>query len=123
MSNALEKITSRRCWFVQHFMVWGQIGLGEVELLVAELSPAPMVLFGQVDIGDTAQLVRFDQLIDHRGNALPSNIKVPKVIVRPRQIEQAFVVGDETSESFKIAIDVSVTQAVATDLMVIEMGD
>lgn len=105
------------------FNVWGQEGLGDLHYLVYEKYPAASVLYGSTDIGESAQSVRYDDLIDHRGNRLPSVINSPRVMLRPRQSESVFLVGDETSQSFKIARDATGSSAVSVDLLVIEMGD
>lgn len=118
-----SEITARRMWFVPRFKVWGQEGLGDLHFLTYEQYPTASVLYSRTDIGDSAQQVRYDELIDHRGNQLPSVINSPRVMLRPRQSEAVFLVGDETSQSFKIVRDASGTSAVSVDLLVIEMGN
>lgn len=120
--NFNAEIKSKRIWFVPRFQVWGQEGLGGLHFLAYEQLPAASVIYGRTDIGGTAQSVRYDSLVDHRGNSLPSLINSPLVMIRPRQSEAVFLVGDETSESFKIARDASGTGAVTVDLMIVEMG-
>ena len=117
-----SEISARRMWFVPRFNVWGQEGLGDLLFLCHEHSPTSSVLFSSTDIGDSAQLVRYEDLIDHRGNQLPVMIDSPRVMIRPRQSESVFLVGDETSQTFKIARDASNSSAVTVDLLVVEMG-
>jgi len=117
------QINSRRAWFVPNYQVWGQAGLGGMQYLAYEQLPVASVLYGQTDIGDSAQSVRFDSLTDHRGNQLPATIDNPRVMIRPRQPEAVFLVGTESSDRFKIARDGSGNEAVTVDLLIIEMGD
>jgi hypothetical protein len=111
-------------WFVPQVAVWGAAGLGEIEYLVfEEVNSSGAVYHGSIDISDTPQEIRFDQLADHRGNQLPSSLASPRVIPRSREASSAFIVGEETAESFKIARDPSTTEVVTTDLLILEMGD
>lgn len=122
--TSLERVTSRRCWMVHDFAVWGRPTLGELDLLLYR-SPVASgeIFFGQADIGDAAQTVEFSQLTDHRGNQLPATISAPQVIIRPRSADSAFLIGHETSSSFRIAHDVNSDGPVLVDLFITEMGD
>ncbi|MEW5795791.1 MAG: hypothetical protein AB1772_05470 [Candidatus Zixiibacteriota bacterium] len=120
----LERILSRRTWFVPDFAVWGQPSLGEHEYLALEQVGATWsVYYGTAAIGESDQEVLFSQLTDHRGNALPGSIKSPRVLVRAKGSESAFVVGQETSDQFKIARDMSAPGPVVIDLYIVELGD
>ncbi len=124
MSSAIDKINSRRMWSIPDFQVWGLASGNAVEFLTVECVQAESsILYGEIDIGDTAQQVAFADLADHRGNALPNEIKSARVIVRPRGAQTAFVVGTEGASGFKIARDPNAPGPVAVDLLVIEMGD
>ena len=120
----LERLTSRRAWFVPDFTVWGQPSLGEHEYLALEqVGPTWSVYYGTAAVGESDQEVLFSQLTDHRGNSLPGSISSPRVQVRAKESESAFVVGQETSDRFKIAHDITAAGPVIVDLWIVELGD
>lgn len=122
--SALASVTSRRAWFVPDLVVWGLAGLGEVQFLTIEsVDGVNSVQFCLTDIGTGEQSVSYSQLIDHRGNQLPATISAPRVIVRPKSENAAFVVGQESPGSFKIARDPKAASAVTVDLLILEMND
>jgi hypothetical protein len=124
MNTALERITARRAWFVQEFVVWGVQGTGRVDYLALEAVDSTVsVLYGNADPGGGVQEVSFAELVDHRGNNLPATLKSPKVIPRPRGASTAYVVAAESSERFLIARDPDAAGPVLTDLLILEMGD
>ena len=124
MIAGLEKVKSRRVWFIPNFIVWGLPVWGEIEFLAVEqVASDKAVFYGSLDIGDTAQQVAFSDLTDHRGNPLPSTISSPRVLVRLRSQEAVFVVGEESDTTFKIARDPDASGPVTVDLLVVEMGD
>src|SRR5574341_1506874 len=104
MNIGLSSLKSRRAWLVPNFVVWGLEGLGEIEYLeVEQIDGTKSVGFSSTGIGDTSQSVSFGNLIDVRGNTLPGTIQRPLVTVRLHSEAQVFVVGAESSSSFKIA--------------------
>ena len=122
--SAIESVLARRMWFVPDFNVWGTTAGEEIEYLVVEQAPdSAAVFFGTVNAGENAQQVAFADLSDSRGNTLPETIARPRVLIRPRSAERAFIVGEESPEQFKIARDASGSGPVTVDLLVIEMGD
>ena len=124
MTTGFEKIAARRAWFVPHFVVWGLPVREEMEFLVLEkIATDEAVYFGCLDIGDTSQQVVFSDLTDHRGNQLPATISSPRVVIRPRSRETAFIVSQESPADFKIARDPEASGPVMVDLMIVEMGD
>ena len=124
MISGLEKVKSRRAWFIANFVVWGLPVLEEIEFLVVEdVASNKDVFYGSLDVEDTAQQVAFSDLTDHRGNQLPSSIASPRVMVRPRSQDSVFIVGEESGTTFKIARDPDASGPVTVDLLVIEMGD
>ena len=124
MISGLERAKSFRVWFVPEFSAWGLAGWSEIEFVVQEqVLSSTSILYGTIDIGDAAQQVTFANLTDHRGNQLPQSLLSPRVIVRPRSVETAFVVGEESAEGFKIARDPDASGPVMVDLLIIEMGD
>jgi hypothetical protein len=121
--TGLERVTSRRAWFVPDFTVWGQPSLGEHEYLaLEEVNAGVSIYYGTASIGENTQEVLYSQLTDHRGNALPEVIESARVFVRPKASNTAFVVGRETENRFKIAHDVDATGPVLVDLWIVELG-
>jgi hypothetical protein len=119
-----ERVTTHRSWFVPDFAVWGQPSLGEHEYLALEkIGSIRSVFFGTASVGESQQEVLYSQLTDHRGNMMPSQLDSPRVFVRARGSEAAFVVGSESPDRFKIARDADTTGPVTVDLLIVEMGD
>lgn len=123
MLSGLEKVKSKRIWFVSDFSVWGVANEGEIDyLVVEEVDTTQTLLFGTLGIGSSLQEVSFADLKDNRGNSLPSTISKPVVIPRMKEEKSVFLVGTETSVGFKIARDSSSALPIKTDLLIIEMG-
>jgi hypothetical protein len=115
--------TNRRVWFIPDFSVYGLPGLGPADYLVAEtVGGTTSVFLASSDIAGSRQEVLFANLTDHRGNRLPATIDSPRVIPRPRQETQVFVVGREANDRFTIAHDPAVGSAVPADLLILELG-
>lgn len=124
MHSALTRATSRRVWFVPRLAVWGAPDWGDVKYLaIEETESVKSILFGSVGIGDCSQPVRFADLVDHRGNRLPTAMENPCVLIRSRSGNAVFLVGDETANGFKIACADGVSDPVTVDLLVVELGD
>ena len=124
MISGLERVTTRRAWFVQDFAVWGLPSLGQRDFLaLEEVGSTRSVYYGSASIGESEQDVLFSQLVDHRGNGLPSSLKSPRVIPRAKGSEAVFVVGKELPDRFKIARDPGADSPVTVDLLIVEMGD
>jgi hypothetical protein len=123
VSTGFESLVSRRMWLVPDFNVWGLPGWSEVEYLAVEQVGSDLSIhYGRADIGDSAQAVSYADLTDYRGNHLPEAIVSPKVLVQPRGVHAAFLVGAESGSGFKIGRDPEAEGPVAVDLLVIEMG-
>ena len=123
MTSALQRITSRRSWFVPGLAVWGVAGIGSLDYLATEaVDGLTTVYYGNADIGQGAQQVNFSQLVDDRGNHLPSSIDGPRVVIRATGEHTAFIVGAEADSGFKIARQSAADQPVTVDLLVIEHG-
>jgi hypothetical protein len=119
-----ERLNARRSWFVPDFAVWGQPSLGEHEYVALEkIGSIRSVYYGAASIGESQQEVLFNQLADHRGNQLPSQLECPRVFVRARGSIAAFTVGCESSDRFKIARNTDTAGPVTVDLLIVEMGD
>lgn len=121
--SALERITARRVWFVPSVMVYGSpdsTGFGA--LLSETVGDQRIVYYQTVEIGDDRQHVRYDSLVDHRGNRLPTRIESPRVIPRARSEYAVFVTAPESEESFVIARASTSPGAVVADLLIVELG-
>lgn len=115
--------TQHRVWFVPDFAVHGLPGLGQTDYLVTEtVGGTTNIFLGASDLAGARQEVLFANLTDHRGNHLPSAIDTPRVIPRTKQPTPVFIVGREANDRFTIAHDPSVSAAVPTDLLIIELG-
>lgn len=124
MQSALARVNTRRVWFVPQFSVWGAADWGEIQYLVIEnVESIKTVLFGTARLGEDYQSVKFEELTDFRGNALPASLKNPRVLIRPRSNSTAFIVGDESSKGFCIARQTDSANSVTVDLLVVELGD
>ena len=123
MLTGLERLTSRRTWLVPGISIWGLAGIGDVYFLAAEeVDTNTSIYFGQADIGQAEQEVRYEQLTDHRGNNLPVAIDSPHIIPMSRSQYPVFLVGDGSDEKFKIARSPVAPGPVSADLLVMEMG-
>lgn len=123
MSTPLERITSKRSWFVPGVVVSGVSGVESLDYLAVEdIDGQSTVYFGNADIGQGAQQFTFDQLTDDRGNQLPDTIDGPRVMVRATGEYSAFVVGQESDTGFKLARSTAAEESVIVDLLIIEHG-
>ena len=124
MCSGLERLTSRRAWFVPEVVVWGLPTLGEVRFVtLEEVGSTASVLYGTADIGPGEQELVFSQLVDHRGNQLPASIECPRVIPRYKDRYPVFIVGQESNDRCKVARDPDAPGAVTADLLILEMRD
>ncbi len=124
MYSGYALANARRCWYVPDFNVWGTPGWGDLELVVVEnIASVNSILFNAVNIGDGSQQVNYNNLTDFRGNKLPQSIKNPKIQIKPKSENSAFIIGTETDSSFKIARSSDIRGAVKVDLMILEMGE
>lgn len=111
-------------WVVPDFVVWGLPGLGDINYLnIEDVDGTKSLHFGAVTIGDTAQSVSFDALVDIRGNNLPASISRPYVTARSQDASQVFIVGSELSTGFKIARDPDAIGPVTVELIITELGE
>ncbi|MBN2227097.1 MAG: hypothetical protein JW763_07000 [candidate division Zixibacteria bacterium] len=121
--QSLAYLRGRRLWVVPDFTVWGLENDAEVFYLgVENVESEGRLLFGSSTIGGAEQQVVFADLVDWRGNHLPESINSPRVLIRPRSVHGAFVLGEESDHGFRIARDPSAIGPVTVDLFVFEMG-
>ena len=122
--SGLERLKSRRAWLVRNFSAWGQAGGRAIEYLSIEnVNSAGTVMYGSADIAETVQDVFFSSLFDRRGNPLPGEIKDPVIAVQKRGEYGAFIVGEVTGSSFRIAREPSAPGPVVVDLFIEELGE
>lgn len=123
MIAGLERVKSRRMWYVPEVSIWGLAVWDQIEFVLAEeIESEQSLLFGQVDLADDAQQLLYADLVDHRGNQLPETIESPLVLIRSRGEHRGYVVGRESGQGFKVARESNATSPVTGDLLVIEMG-
>ncbi len=116
-------VNTKRSWYIPNLNIYGTVVWGEFEYIVTEnINSVISVLFNSLSIGDNSQLISYKDLIDHKGNNLPETLVNPKVIVKQKNEESAFIVGDESSNGFKIVRSGSSSNPVPVDLYIIEMG-
>ena len=124
MLTGMERITSRRAWFVPEVAVWGLPGIGDLHYLVVEdVNSVKSVLFGTSEIQSSRQNILYQDLVDHRGNHLPETIKSPKVLARSKSQYPVFVMGQETNTAVQLARSPDAPNVVTADLMIVEMGE
>lgn len=118
-----ENILVRRAWFVPGLAVYGLPSADTVGYLVVQRHGAEATVFhAEARTGESSQVVPFASLTDHRGNPLPESINTPRVIIRPRSAETAFLTREESNREFAIARDPETTGPVTVDLLIMEMG-
>lgn len=110
-------------WVVRDVVIWGTAENAEMHYLAVEtVESTSRLMFGRSTIGGAAQDIRFEELIDHYGNPLPSSIESPRVLIRPRSPYQAYLAGDESNTGFRIARDPAAPGPVSVDFFIYETG-
>jgi len=121
--HTLTYLKGRRLWVVRDVLVWGLASDASFYFLGEEdVDSTGRLLFGAATIGGEAQDIQFGDLVDYRGNTLPSSIDSPRVLIRPRSSYLAYLVGEESNTGFKIARDTSAPGPVSVDFFIYEMG-
>lgn len=111
----------KRIWRVPTLSVYGLASTTELEFLaVEEVAGSSEIFFGRAPIGATEQKVNYSDLIDSNGNQLPATINDAAVIVQSREEYDAFLIGNPSSTSFRIARSSSAAGPVETGLILIE---
>lgn len=121
--NSLAYIRGRRIWLAPDFVVWGAPSSLTLSLATVEsVNGESRITYNPVTIGGLEQTVLFAELIDHRGNPLPSTIKEPKALIMPKSAERVFLVGREFSAGFKVARESGGAGTTVVDLIIMELG-
>jgi len=123
MNSTLSYLTGNRKWLIRDLVVWGDTGFLDAAIIATESVPSDdRVVFLYELAGGQPQVVEFADLVDHRGNQLPTSISNAEIIIIPKNDVHSFVVGDVGLSSFRIAkSDGSPTDAIA-DLLIMEMN-
>lgn len=120
--NTLAYLRGRRIWFVPGFVVWGASSSAELSFVTVNVVEGQQQIhYSETSLGGSRQTVSFANLVDHRGNNLPSTLNSPRIIPLPKGEERVFIIGSEFSDGFSISRDSAATTPVTTDLLIIEL--
>ena len=123
MNTTLDYLKSNRKWLVRDYVVSGDNGTFEANMLMTEfVSGDERVVFNHEYTGESAQTVIYQNLVDHRGNQLPEKIANPEVIIIPRNPIRSFILGSVGEKSFRISKDSSLLSNSIVDLLIMEMN-
>lgn len=123
MNPTLTHLLGHRMWVVASVNVWGTLTDFTPQLLLTENDGTTRrILFGSFPLGGEVQQLEYGGLTDIRGNALPTELTNPKVMILPKSEIGVVVVGSESSQSFTLAKASSTDQVALCDLLIIEMG-
>ena len=122
MNTTFDYLKSNRKWLVRDYVVWGDNGSFEADMILTELnSGANRVVYNHEYTGSGAQLVNYADLIDHRGNQLPVSINNPEIILVPKNPVSSFILGSIGNKSFRISKDSKEPSDSMVDLVILEM--
>ena len=123
MNVTLDYLISNRKWLIRDYHIWGYAGNFEADMFMTETdSPVSRVVFLQEFVGGAGQIVEFADLLDHRGNRLPSSINNAEIILIPKNAISAFVLGTAGPASFRVARAPQQAADAIVDLLIMEMN-
>jgi hypothetical protein len=123
MNTTIDFLKSNRKWLVPNFVVWGDNGTFEADMIMTEfISGDERIVFNHEFTGETAQTVTYKDLVDHRGNQLPEEIVNPEIILIPRNPVSSFILGTVGEKSFRISKDSKQLSNSMVDLLIMEMN-
>jgi hypothetical protein len=123
MNVTLDYLKSNRKWLVRDYRVYGDDDAFEANMLITEITPSTSrIVFLHQYSGGIGQLVEFADLLDHRGNQLPSTISSAEVIIVPKNAVTAFIPGSVGPTSFRIAKSNLQPADAVVDLLIVEMN-
>ncbi len=123
MNPTLSYLLGRRMWWISGVGVWGELADFEPEFIMTQTDGASKrIVHAKFAIGGAAQVVRFDELTDIRGNKLPTTLSSPRVLAVPKGESNVIVRGQESAESFLLAKQSASSSVTVVDLLIIEMG-
>jgi hypothetical protein len=121
--QTITYLKGRRLWVVRDVLVWGIASEAEFHFLGAEnVGSTGRLMFGMSTVGDAAQDIQFSDLVDSKGNPLPSTIASPRVFTSPRSPHIAYLVGEESNTGFRVARDPGAPGPVHVDFFIYEIG-
>ena len=123
MNTTFDYLTGNRKWLVRDFSIWGDIGAIDGAILFTESdSPSARVSFVYELSGGSPQVVEFADLVDHRGNCLPSSIANAEILIIPKNEIGSFIVGSVGPSSFRVAREPAAPSDAQVDLLIMEMN-
>ncbi len=123
MNITLDYLKSNRKWLVRDFRVWGDGGAVESDMIATETdSSNSRIVYLREFAGGIEQKVSFADLVDHRGNNLPSSITNAEITLVPKNNVTAYIRGTVGPSSFRIAKDRTEPSDAKVDLLILEMN-
>jgi len=123
MNITLDYLKSNRKWLVRDFRVRGDGGAVESDMIASETDASNVrVVYVREFSGGTEQRVIFSDLIDHRGNYLPSIIANAEIVLIPKNVVGAYIRGTVGPSSFRIAKERAVPDDAKVDFLIMEMN-
>ncbi len=123
MNSTIDYLKSNRKWLVRDYTVWGDNGTFEADMVLTEFNSGNnRVVFNHEFTGAGAQLVNFADLVDHRGNQLPSSINNAEIILISKGPIPSFILGSVGLKSFRVSKDSSQPSDAVVDFLIMEMN-
>ncbi len=124
MNQTLGYLLGKRMWWIGGLNVWGELAATTPKFLISESDAGGFrILRASYSLGGMTQDVRFGELVDVKGNLLPSIINRPRVVPISRGATSAVIQGEAQADSFRIAKANATSAPVLVDLLIIEMGE
>ena len=121
--RSIDFLMGRRMWVVRDVVVWGIAEDADLRYLASEVvEGSTRMMFGRAMVGGAAQDIRFDELIDHKSNRLPSEISSPRVLIRPRSAHVAYLTGEESKTGFRVVRNPGAPGPISVDFFIYETG-
>lgn len=123
MNVTYDYLTGNRKWLVRDYVIWGDSGSLDTVILATEDGSSTNRLIVLRELcGAQAQVVEFADLVDHRGNRLPSSLSNAEIIIIPKNEVSSFVVGSVGATSFRLAKTPNSSADALVDLLIMEMN-
>ncbi|MCK5125665.1 MAG: hypothetical protein KAR42_05375 [candidate division Zixibacteria bacterium] len=123
MNTTLAYLRSRRAWLVTNLAVWGADRDADISLAIVEQIASDKRLgLWRISLGGQNQQIKFSDLLDYRGNSLPTSIVRPVIVIIPKSSLGAFIKSVDGDSCFSIARKDSDSAPALVDLLIFEMG-
>ncbi len=123
MNGTIDYLRSNRKWLVRDYRIWGNDGAFGADMFMTEQGTSNnRVIYSHQYSGGKPQVVNYADLLDHRGNKLPSNIQNPEVVIIQKNPVTGFIIGSVGSSSFRIAKSYREPADSIVDLLIMEMN-